>query len=102
MGNLKEIELPLTYFDAIVVAEDVVHKKPAPDIFLLAAERLQLKPQECLVVEDAVSGVTAAKSAGSRCLALTTFFSEHELNLADYWASDLSSVPDNALDWPIG
>lgn len=99
VGNLKEIELPLSLFDAIVVAEDVVHKKPAPDIFLLAAELLQLKPSECLVVEDAVSGVTAAKTAGSRCLALTTSFSENELDQADYWASDLSDVADDVLNW---
>jgi beta-phosphoglucomutase len=100
VGNLKEIELPLTLFDAIVVAEDVIHKKPAPDIFLLAAERLQLKPSECLVIEDAVSGVIAAKTAGSRCLALTTSFLENELNQADYWASDLSNVADEVLNWP--
>jgi len=99
VGNLKEIELPLTLFDAIIVAEDVVYKKPAPDIFLLAAERLQLNPAECLVVEDAVSGVTAAKTAGARCLALTTSFSENELNLADYWASDLASASDDVLNW---
>ena len=99
VGNLKEIELPLTLFDAVIVAEDVVHKKPAPDIFLLATERLQLKPVECLVVEDAISGVTAAKTAGSRCLALTTSFSEHELDQADYWASDLSNAPDEVLNW---
>jgi beta-phosphoglucomutase len=99
VGNLKEIELPLTLFDTIVVAEDVVHKKPAPDIFLLAAERLQLKPSECLVIEDAVSGVFAAKTAGSRCLALTTSFTENELNQADYWASDLSNVADEVLNW---
>jgi beta-phosphoglucomutase len=99
VGNLMEIELPLTLFNAIVVAEDVVHKKPAPDIFLLAAERLQLKPSECLVIEDAVSGVIAAKTAGSRCLALTTSFSENELNQADYWASDLSKVADEVSNW---
>lgn len=99
LGNLNEIDLPLTLFDAVIVAEDVTFKKPAPDIFLLAAERLQLRPDECLVVEDAVSGVTAAKTAGSRCLALTTSFAEHELDQADYWASDLSNAPDEVLNW---
>ena len=100
-GNLTEIGLSLDLFDAIVVGEDVVHKKPAPDIFLLAAKHLQLEPEQCLVIEDAISGVTAAKSAGSRCLALTTSFSQKELHQADFWASDLSNVPDQALDWPI-
>ena len=84
--------MPPDYFDAIVVGEDVSHKKPAPDIFLLAANRLKLKPEECLVVEDAVSGVAAAKAAGSRCLALTTSFCQEELAQADLFATDLSHV----------
>lgn len=98
-GNLAEIDLPLERFDAVVAGEDVVHKKPAPDIFLLAAERLQLDPKDCLVVEDAVTGVAAAKAAGSRCLALTTSFSKDELSGADYWAADLSEAPSEVLSW---
>jgi HAD superfamily hydrolase (TIGR01509 family) len=101
LGNLKEIGLSLDIFDTIIVGEDVVHKKPAPDIFLLAANQLQLKPEECLVAEDSVSGVTAAKQAGARCLAITTSFSQKELDQADYWASDLSNVPGQVLDWPM-
>jgi len=62
---------------------------------------LTLKPEECLVVEDAVSGVTAAKLAGSRCLALTTSFCKEELDHADYWASDLSNAPYEALKWSV-
>ena len=92
MGNLKEIGLPPDVFDTIVVGEDVSHKKPAPDIFILAANRLKLKPEECLVVEDAVSGVAAAKAAGSRCLALTTSFVQKELAQADLFATDLAHV----------
>ena len=92
MGNLKEIGLGPDLFDAIVVGEDVSQKKPAPDIFLLAADYLKLKPEECLVVEDAVSGVAAAKAAGSRCLALTTSFGREELAQADLFAADLAHV----------
>ncbi len=101
LGNMGEIGLALELFDAIIVGEDVEHKKPAPDIFIMAANHLQLKPAQCLVVEDAVSGVTAAKAAGARCLALTTSFSKEELNQADYWASDLSDAPDEALNWSV-
>lgn len=100
-GNLNEIGLPLDCFDAVITGEDVVHKKPAPDIFLLAAERLNLKPQHCLVVEDAVSGVSAAKSAGAKCLALTTSFSTEQLADADFCTADLSSVSDEVLNWII-
>jgi beta-phosphoglucomutase len=98
-GNLNEIELPLSVFDAVITAEDVARKKPAPDIFLTAAERLCLEPRQCLVIEDAVSGVAAAKTAGARCLALTTSFSREELDKADFWATDLSVAGDEVLNW---
>jgi len=101
LGNLNEIGLSLELFDAIIVGEDVERKKPAPDIFLLAAEKLQLNPEDCLVVEDAVSGVTAAKATGARCLALTTSFSKEELKEADYWACDLSDALSEVLNWDL-
>lgn len=98
-ANLGEIGLPRDRFDAVAVGEEVANMKPAPDSFLLAAERLELPPQDCLVVEDAVAGVRAAKAAGCRCLALTTSFSEGELLEAgaDWVAPDLASVPEGAL-----
>jgi beta-phosphoglucomutase len=62
----------LKYFKIIVTNKDVKNSKPFPDIFLKAAEKLNLKPQECIVFEDAVNGVEAAKNGGMRCIALTT------------------------------
>ena len=94
LGNLREIGVSPERFSAVVVGEDVERKKPAPDIFLLAAEQLRLAAADCLVVEDAVSGVAAAKAAGARCLALTTSFPREALVGADYFAPDLSAVPD--------
>jgi HAD superfamily hydrolase (TIGR01509 family) len=55
---------------ALVSVEEVAQGKPAPDLFLEAARRLQVSPADCLVVEDAVSGVRAARAAGMRALAL--------------------------------
>jgi HAD superfamily hydrolase (TIGR01509 family) len=82
-GNLAEIGLaPKDYFDAVVCGEDVQRKKPAPDIFLLAAKRIGLESRDCLVVEDAPNGVQAAKSAGSRCLGITSSFDESTLRKA--------------------
>jgi len=98
-GNLDEIGLPLDQFDAYVTGEDVEHKKPRPDIFLVAAEKMGLSASDCLVVEDAVSGVAAAKAAGARCLALTTSFTQEQLNGADYYAEDLSGANDEVLKW---
>jgi HAD superfamily hydrolase (TIGR01509 family) len=57
-------------FDAFVVAEDVERGKPAPDVYLLAAQRLGLPPAQCLALEDAPNGVLAAKAAGMRCVAV--------------------------------
>lgn len=61
-------------FAVIVRSDEVVHGKPAPDVYLRAAERLGVDPAACLAFEDAPVGVAAAVSAGMRCLAITTTF----------------------------
>lgn len=99
MINLKEISLPVDTFDATVNGLEIERKKPAPDIFLKAAERLGVNPENCLVVEDAVSGVAAGKAAGAKVLALTTTFSAKELSAADWIAGDLADTDDAVLNW---
>jgi HAD superfamily hydrolase (TIGR01509 family) len=98
-GNLQEIGLPSSTFDVIVSGNEVTHKKPSPEIFLEAARRLGLDPSTCLVVEDAIAGVAAAKAAGARCLALTTSFTPSQLSEADWVASTLAEAPGGVLEW---
>lgn len=73
-ANLRQIGLPASRWQAVVCAEDVVHKKPAPDLFLAAARKLGVTPSECVVVEDAVNGIHAARAAGMRCVAVAQSF----------------------------
>jgi HAD superfamily hydrolase (TIGR01509 family) len=82
-ANLRQIGLPPESWDAIVTGEEVVNKKPAPDIFLNAAAKLGLLPSECVVVEDAVNGVEAAKAARIRCVAVAQTFPAERLQKAD-------------------
>ena len=98
-GNLREIGLPPETFDAVVDGTQVARKKPAPDIFLEACRRLGLEPASCLVIEDAVAGVAAAKAAGARCLAVTTSFPPDQLSEADWIVDNLGHVPPEALAW---
>lgn len=92
IGNVTE---KLT---AIVTGSDVERKKPAPDIFLKAAEKAGLAPGDCIVAEDAVAGIVAAKAAGMRAVGVTTSFSAEELKNAgaDVVTDDLSKLPDIA------
>lgn len=60
------------FFDAVVCGDDVSHGKPAPDVFLLAAQKLGLAPADCLVIEDAHAGIEAAHRAGIPVLAVAT------------------------------
>jgi beta-phosphoglucomutase len=73
-GNLDLI-LRLTgcreYFDTIVGMEDTTRGKPDPQVFLRAAEKLGVPAQRCVVLEDAVAGVEAAKAGGMKCIAVT-------------------------------
>jgi HAD superfamily hydrolase (TIGR01509 family) len=91
-ANLEAIGLPLKFWDAVIVGEDVKHKKPAPDIFLSAAEKLGMSPRECVVVEDATNGVQAAKAAGMRCVAVATTFPPDRLQEADVIRDRISDV----------
>ncbi|HUX59084.1 MAG TPA: HAD-IA family hydrolase [Bacteroidales bacterium] len=97
--NLRETGLSQNSFQEIITGLDVVNKKPFPDIYLKAAESLGLQPNECLVVEDAVNGVKAGKTAGCRCLALTTSFNASELHEADWICESLIKVPGKVLNW---
>ena len=82
-ANMEKIGLPVKVWDAVITGEAVKNKKPAPDIFLTAAARLGLHPQECVVVEDAVNGIQAAKAAGMRCVAVAQTFPPDRLYEAD-------------------
>jgi HAD superfamily hydrolase (TIGR01509 family) len=96
-ANLRQIGLPPESWDAIVTGEEVTNKKPAPDIFLTTAVKLGLAPAQCVVVEDAVNGVEAAKAAGMRCVAVAQTFPAERLQKADLVRRDLLVVSVNDL-----
>jgi HAD superfamily hydrolase (TIGR01509 family) len=62
----------LADFEVLVTGSDIEHGKPAPDIYLLAAERLGVDPATCLAIEDAPAGIASAKAAGMTCWAVRT------------------------------
>lgn len=78
--------------DVIVSGEEVKRSKPHPDIFLSAARALGLPPEACVVVEDSVAGVTAARRAGMRVIAVTHTFGASALQDADLVVADLATV----------
>jgi HAD superfamily hydrolase (TIGR01509 family) len=65
-------------FDAVLAGDCVAHKKPAPDIYLLALEMLQLDPSDVLVIEDSRNGFEAATAADLRCVITVNGYTEHE------------------------
>lgn len=97
--NMKETGIPLNMFYATVNGLDVERKKPFPEIYLKASELTGLKPEECLVVEDAISGIRAGKAAGCRCLAVTSTFNADAFHEADWVCKTLIEVPEEALAW---
>ncbi len=86
------------FFDDYVTSADITHGKPAPDTFLKAAEKLNLKPPQCVVIEDAIVGVQAGKSGGMMVLAVTNTRSAEELQQADKIVDSLTKVSSIDFD----
>lgn len=83
-------------FDCIMTACEVQKGKPAPDIYLAVAQKLGVKPDNCLVFEDIVPGIMAGKNAGMRVCAVEDAYSMHQINdkktLADYYIKDYREI----------
>jgi sugar-phosphatase len=92
-ARLAHLGLPLPA--VLVTADDVTRGKPAPDPYLLAAKRLGVDPQRCVVIEDAPAGVAAARAAGARVVAVTTTNGAAALGAAD---AVVARLDDLAVD----
>jgi beta-phosphoglucomutase len=86
-------------FDRVVGPEGGRRGKPAPDIFLAAASALGVAPERCVVFEDAVNGVVAARAAGMRAVGIATAFTVEELRAAgaEWAADDYLALPEGLL-----
>lgn len=90
------------WFQSVISGGDVTEGKPSPQGFLLATRRLEVKPANCVVIEDAVAGVTAAKKAGMRCLAVTNTHPRTSLAEADLVVETLEAVSVKDLERLLG
>lgn len=98
-ANIEAIVTELNlgpYFEAMVSGADLPGK-PDPATFLLAAEKINCLPHHCLVVEDAIAGVTAAKRAGMKCLAVTNTNPASALQNADLITHRLDALPSDTI-----
>lgn len=90
--NVAQVHRLRDYFTSIVTGSEVERGKPAPDIYLKAADELSASPARCLVFEDIVAGILAGKNAGMRVCAVADAYSEHDADrkrkLADYYIED--------------
>ena len=75
-----------------VTGSDVKNKKPHPELFLLAAERMGIEPANCVVIEDAPNGVQAVRAAGAKCIAVTNSTSAENLNEANLVCDSLEEI----------
>jgi len=85
-------------WDSIVNGSEITKGKPDPQIFLMAAERLGTPPGKCVVVEDAVQGVEAAKRGGMKCVGIDRYGDPSRLSKADIVVSDLSEISIAEVD----
>lgn len=80
------------FFQAVASGREVTEGKPSPQGFLLAAQKLEVEPENCVVIEDSIAGVTAGKRAGMYCLAVTNTHSRESLREADLIVDTLAEV----------
>ena len=95
--NIQAIGVDESIFSALVTGSDVERKKPFPDIYLEGARRVGIDPKDCLVVEDAVSGIKAAHAAGMDAVGVPTTFSKEELEARvhpEYLLNEIKELTD--------
>jgi beta-phosphoglucomutase family hydrolase len=98
-SSIKSIKIVLDmfnldkFFKTVVSGYEVENGKPAPDIFLYAAKRVGVQPEDCIVIEDSENGIEAAKSAGMKCIGFKNVNSgKQDLSSADMVIDSLSEV----------
>ena len=91
---LKKVEL-FDMFSAIVDGNDVTKAKPDPEVFLLGAKHLNMKPEDCVVIEDSIAGIQAANKAAMISIGVGD---ERVLHEADYVFKDLSHISNDFLN----
>lgn len=84
-------------FKVMVSSKDVVHGKPDPEPYILTAKKLHVDRADCLVIEDSENGVQSAKSAGMKCIAISTTEAPDRLLLADYIVESFSEITDKLI-----
>lgn len=84
-------------FDAVVTGDDVIYAKPYPDPFLKAVELLNVRTEECLVIENAILGVEAAKRADIYCIGVPTYVDFEQLDRADLVVGDHRELMEHLL-----
>lgn len=95
--NLAEIGLA-DYFSEVVSTEEVTHSKPAPDVYLAAAERIGIKPANCLGIEDTKNGAGAVHNAGMVCVGFANpEFPKQDLASADVVVSSFEDLAAESL-----
>ena len=89
------------FFQVIKTGSDGLPGKPSPDIYLAAAEQLQVEPKHCLVFEDVINGIHAGKNAGMRVCAVEDAYSalhrKEKKKLADYYIEDYYGIFNERL-----
>ena len=93
---LERLQLKQTFL-AVVCGDDVQHSKPAPDIYLRAAELIHVDPQDCLAIEDSKAGALSAKAAGMKLVGYKIATNKQDLSVADKIVDNFDDLTIEAL-----
>jgi HAD superfamily hydrolase (TIGR01509 family) len=91
-ATIAKVQLDSSVFTAWVTGDDVNFAKPDPEIYLRTASRLGMFPRQCIVIEDSVAGLAAAKAASMHCIAITNTFPGEALRAADRIVDSLEHI----------
>jgi len=92
----------LKYFTAVLDSSDINKGKPNPEVYIKAAKLLNKRPEECIVIEDSISGVKAGLNAGATVIGVTTTHTAEELSNCHLTIKNFRELdPDNLVNWVL-